>query len=125
MKKIATDFLYELLRIKSYEPVEKVRCANLIKSKLIDLKFEVEVFSEFGSPIVLAYLDTGADANILFYSHYDVKPEGNLKDWNTEPFVPVYNFNDHKIYARGVGDDKGQVLLPLWGLNLLLKLENQ
>ena len=116
MKKIATDFLYELLKIKSYDPVEKVRCANLIKSKLIELKFEVEVISEFGSPIVLAHLETGAESNILFYSHYDVKPEGNLKDWNTEPFTPFYNSNDNKIYARGAGDDKGQFFATIMGI---------
>lgn len=46
MKKIATNFLHKLLKIKSYEQIEKIYCTNLIKSKLIDLKFEVEIFPD-------------------------------------------------------------------------------
>ncbi len=78
MKRIATDFLDEMLRIKSYAPEEKQRCASVILDMLTSMGFQGEIVHGFGSPIVIAEYDSKADKNILFYSHYDVKPEGDL-----------------------------------------------
>lgn len=116
MKRIATDFLNEMLRIKSYVPEEKQRCASVILDMLTSMGFQGEIVHGFGSPIVIAEYDSKADKNILFYSHYDVKPEGDVVAWNTEPFVPVYDEVSNKIYARGTGDAKGQIFAVIYGI---------
>jgi acetylornithine deacetylase/succinyl-diaminopimelate desuccinylase-like protein len=73
-----------------------------------------------GHPIVVAkttpqmVADT-ADANrVLFYGHYDVQPPDPVGGWTTPPFEPTVR--DHKIFARGASDDKGQVMCFLEAL---------
>ena len=48
---------------------------------------------------------------ILVYGHYDVQPPDPLDKWQTEPFLPTVR--DGRLYARGVSDDKGPMLIPL------------
>ena len=124
MKMIATDFLNDLLRLKTYIIIEKQRCANIILNKLISMGFYGEVVYEFGSPIVIAEYDSKVEKNILFYSHYDVKPEGNVREWNTEPFMPTYDKENRKVYARGAGDDKGQIFAVICGIEEALRNSN-
>ena len=118
MERIDYGFLDQLLKIKSYTLFEKQRCALIIAEKLKQMNFKVEEFSHNGVPIILGHLDTGAERNILFYLHYDVKPEGNLKKWNTNPFIPYYDYEKKKIYARGAGDNKGQIFSVLTGIEM-------
>lgn len=120
-RKIIIEFLKKMLAIKSYEPSEKIKCANLIAEKLRSLNFDVEVISGFESPIVVGYLNTGSQTDILFYSHYDVKPEGDRQNWNTDPFVPYFDNIDNKVYARGAGDDKGQIFAVILGIESVFK----
>ncbi len=48
---------------------------------------------------------------ILVYGHYDVQPPDPLDKWQTEPFLPTVR--EGRLYARGVSDDKGPMLIPL------------
>ena len=48
---------------------------------------------------------------ILVYGHYDVQPPDPLDKWQTEPFQPTVR--EGRLYARGVSDDKGPMLIPL------------
>lgn len=116
MKRIVTDFLDELLMIRSYQPGEKQRCAKVLMDKLINMGFKGEIVKDYGSPIVFATYDARAKKNILFYTHYDVKPEGDISVWNSDPFVPVYDNKVGKVFARGAGDDKGQIFAVLCGI---------
>jgi acetylornithine deacetylase/succinyl-diaminopimelate desuccinylase-like protein len=45
---------------------------------------------------------------LLFYGHYDVQPAPLEQGWRSEPFKALVK--DGKIYARGVADDKGQLM---------------
>lgn len=121
MEKTAISFFDQLLRIKSYNSAGKMKCAELITHKLENIGFNVENYFCNGAPIIFGYLDIGASSDILFYSHYDVKPEGNLGEWNTEPFTPFYDCHEKKIYARGAGDDKGQVFATIMGIESAIK----
>jgi acetylornithine deacetylase/succinyl-diaminopimelate desuccinylase-like protein len=47
----------------------------------------------------------------LVYGHYDVQPPDPLDKWVTPPFEPTVR-ND-RLYARGVSDDKGPLLIPI------------
>lgn len=64
-------------------------------------------------PIVTAeWLHAGPEApTVLVYCHYDVQPTDPLDEWIHPPFEPQHE-ND-RVYARGVGDDKGQLFMHL------------
>jgi acetylornithine deacetylase/succinyl-diaminopimelate desuccinylase-like protein len=64
-------------------------------------------------PIVTAdWLHAGPDRpTVLVYCHYDVQPPDPLDEWVRPPFEPRYE-NDI-VYARGSGDDKGQLFMHL------------
>jgi succinyl-diaminopimelate desuccinylase len=50
---------------------------------------------------------------VVVYGHYDVQPAG--PGWSTAPFAPV--IRDGVLYARGAGDDKGQLFAHLCALD--------
>ncbi|PLS16238.1 acetylornithine deacetylase [Bacillus sp. M6-12] len=59
---------------------------------------------------------TGGGKSIILNSHIDVVPEGNLKDWDNDPFSGIVK--DGKVYGRGATDMKGGTV------SLLLALES-
>jgi len=72
---------------------------------------EVKVYSEYRNPVVYAFFKGHSDKTLLFYNHYDVQPEDPLDEWETDPFEPTYKNN--KVYARGICDDKGEIISRL------------
>jgi acetylornithine deacetylase/succinyl-diaminopimelate desuccinylase-like protein len=64
-------------------------------------------------PIVTGeWLEAGDEApTVLVYCHYDVQPPDPLDEWVRPPFQPRHA--DGRIYARGAGDDKGQLFMHL------------
>jgi acetylornithine deacetylase/succinyl-diaminopimelate desuccinylase-like protein len=48
---------------------------------------------------------------IIVYGHYDVQPPDPLDRWHTGPWTPT--LRDGRLYARGVSDDKGPMLIPI------------
>jgi acetylornithine deacetylase/succinyl-diaminopimelate desuccinylase-like protein len=72
----------------------------------------VEVLETGGHPTIFAESQQVAGRpTILVYGHYDVQPPDPLDKWRTPPFEP--NERDGRLYARGVSDDKGPVLIPI------------
>lgn len=78
------------------------------------LSAKVKIFHTAGSPTLLAKISGQRKNNILFYGHYDVMDPGNLHDWQTDPFT-LTEMHD-RLYGRGVGDNKGQLLGQILGL---------
>src|SRR6187397_3037893 len=72
-------------------------------------------------PIVTGeWMKAGADApTVLVYCHYDVQPTDPLDEWIRPPFEPRYE--DDIVYARGSGDDKGQLFMHLKAAEAWLK----
>jgi len=65
-----------------------------------------------GHPIVTSnWLHAPGAPTILVYGHYDVQPPDPLEKWKSPPFEP--EVRDQRLYARGVSDDKGPMLIPL------------
>ena len=50
---------------------------------------------------------------LVIYGHYDVQPAG--PGWSSDPFTPVVRAG--VLYARGAGDDKGQLFAHLCALD--------
>ena len=74
--------------------------------------FTVRIMPTAGNPVVYAeWLGTPGRPTVLVYGHYDVQPPDPLEKWQSPPWVPTVR--DGRLYARGVSDDKGPMLIPI------------
>ncbi|MGV8856819.1 MAG: M20/M25/M40 family metallo-hydrolase [Devosia sp.] len=81
--------------------------SELLVKMLGNLGMQVEAVQTAGHPFVLArYTVDPAKPTVLLYGHYDVQPPDPLDLWDSPPFEPT--IRNGRIYARGVGDNKGQ-----------------
>jgi acetylornithine deacetylase/succinyl-diaminopimelate desuccinylase-like protein len=65
-----------------------------------------------GNPVVYGeWLGAPGKLTVLVYGHYDVQPPDPLDKWHNPPFTPT--LRDGRLYARGVSDDKGPMLIPI------------
>jgi acetylornithine deacetylase/succinyl-diaminopimelate desuccinylase-like protein len=111
--------LDDFLRIESVsaDPArndEVRRTAQWIVDELTRIGVEHAQMTETSAhPIVTAdWLHAGPDApTVLVYCHYDVQPPEPLDEWVRPPFEPRHE--DDRVYARGAGDDKGQLFMHL------------
>ena len=70
---------------------------------------EVKQWHELGgNPVLYAEFAGNSEQTVLFYNHYDVQPPDPLDEWESDPFEPTER--NGKIYARGVADDKGELI---------------
>ena len=74
--------------------------------------FTVQIMPTGGHPVVYAeWLGAPGARTVLVYGHYDVQPPDPLDKWHSPPFTPT--LRDGRLYARGVSDDKGPMLIPI------------
>ena len=74
--------------------------------------FDVRLVETPGNPVVYAeWLGAPGAPTILVYGHYDVQPPDPLDKWLSPPFEPT--IRDGRIFARGISDDKGPMLIPI------------
>ena len=89
--------------------------AALVKGRLEQLGAIVQQIPTGGAPIVYAELG-GGPHTLLIYNHYDVQPPDPIDLWTTPPFEP--SVRDGKLYARGISDDKGDLLCRIHGIEM-------
>lgn len=105
------DTLFTLLRQPSIsaQNIGVGECAELLAGMVKEAGMETKVLETEGHPIVFAEKIISPDAfTVLFYGHYDVQPPEPLDAWQSAPFSP--EVREGKIFARGAGDNKGQLL---------------
>ena len=73
---------------------------------------------EGGAPVVYGEVKGKSPRALLFYNHYDVQPPEPLEEWESEPFGAV--IRDDKIYARGVADNKGNLMARICAVDAML-----
>jgi len=108
--------LFELLRIPSISADSAFsgdvrKCAETVADFLKTAGADNVILEETaGYPIVYGekIIDTNLPT-VLIYGHYDVQPSVPDELWDTPPFEPT--IKNHKIYARGACDDKGQMFM--------------
>ncbi len=87
--------------------------AQWLAAKLTDAgPFTVRTMPTPGASVVYAeWLGAANAPTVLIYGHYDVQPEDPVEQWVSPPFIPT--LRDGRLYARGVSDDKGPLLIPI------------
>lgn len=75
------------------------------------IKEKVEFIETSGYPVAYSHIKADSPYTISFYNHYDVQPEDPIELWNTPPFEATEK--DGKIYARGIADNKGNLIARL------------
>lgn len=96
-------------------------CANLLEGLMIEAGIDTQQYETAGDPVVYGeVLNPDNDVTVLFYGHYDVQPPEPLELWESEPFEPT--IRDGKIYGRGTGDNKGQLIAHVLAVKTLLEL---
>ena len=91
------------------------RCAEWVARKLEDAGADARIRDTDGHPVVYAEVGEGP-RTLLSYGHYDVQPPEPLELWESDPFEPAVR--DGSLFARGVADDKGDVLARIQALRL-------
>jgi acetylornithine deacetylase/succinyl-diaminopimelate desuccinylase-like protein len=86
-------------------------CADLVAQILREHGLQVRKFTTPGNPVVVGHADGASPRTLLFYNHYDVQPPEPLELWTSPPFQPT--IRDGALYARGVADDKGELVARL------------
>jgi acetylornithine deacetylase/succinyl-diaminopimelate desuccinylase-like protein len=74
--------------------------------------FSVRTIPTSRNPVIYGeWLGAPGKLTALVYGHYDVQPADPVEKWHTPPFTPTAR--DGRLYARGVSDDKGPMLIPI------------
>ncbi len=99
--------------------------AEFLSEMLRRRGFDVRVLpkQDKGNPVVYAERPGKSPKTILLYNHYDVQPPEPLDLWSTPPFEMTRRGD--KLYARGVSDDKGQIVSRLAALDALLAVNGE
>lgn len=121
------NFLDDLVSFLKFESVSAEGsesdcrpCAQWLTTLLKRIGFDnVCLLEGAAHPCVYAEKLISPDApTVMIYGHYDVQPADPLDEWKTPPFDP--RIIDGYIYARGAGDNKGQVMTWLRGLDAVI-----
>lgn len=115
--------LFVLLRQRSISAQNDgiTECAELLKTMMEEIGINTKILKTNGHPVVYGEkLNDKNNFTVLFYGHYDVQPPEPMNEWLSDPFSPT--IRDGRIYARGAGDNKGQLMATLLGLKTYLDL---
>jgi len=108
----------------SAQDIGVAEVAQLVERMLTEVGLETRLIPTAGYPMVLGRWDKAPGApTVLLYGHYDVQPPDPLEAWISPPFEPT--IRDGRIYARGVGDNKGQHLAQILAIESHLAAHNR
>lgn len=96
----------------------------LVRARLERLGAKVQMLEveAGGPPVVYGEIGEGP-RTLLSYNHYDVQPPDPLDLWQTPPFEPTVR--DGKLYARGVADDKGDLMARIHAVEAYLAVHGR
>jgi acetylornithine deacetylase/succinyl-diaminopimelate desuccinylase-like protein len=111
--------LFTLIRQKSISTTNEgiIECAELLKMMMKEIGIDTQILQTDGHPVVYGeMIKDPSYFTLLIYGHYDVQPPDPLEDWISPPFEPT--IRDNRIYGRGAGDNKGQLMAQLLGVKV-------
>ena len=126
IEKHSRRFIDELKELCSFpsisnhgkEAIEPAR--DWIADRLSRFTDRVETLDAGGMPALYAEVPGAGRRKLLLYQHYDVQPVDPIDLWDSPPFEPVEK--DGRIIARGVADDKSDVMARIHALETLKAL---
>lgn len=86
--------------------------AAIVAADLRELGAETVLVATGGYPVAVGRLNGDSPRRVMIYNHYDVQPPEPLEEWRTPPFEAA--IQDGVLYARGVADNKGNVVARMW-----------
>ncbi len=97
-------------------PDDLAATAAWVEDKLGSLGAETRRLTYEGAPDALLCEIGEGERRILVYDHYDVQPVDPVELWTSDPFSP--EIRDGAIYARGVADNKGDLVARIAALEV-------
>ncbi len=97
--------------------------AELLQRSLQEAGLQVEVAPTAGYPVVLGRLAGSGPKTLMFYNHYDVQPPEPLQLWESPPFAA--EVREGHLYARGVADNKGNLVARLAAVEAWLAVRGE
>jgi acetylornithine deacetylase/succinyl-diaminopimelate desuccinylase-like protein len=95
--------------------------AEILVNMLTELGLETTTIPTAGHPMVIGRWEKApGKPTVILYGHYDVQPPDPLEAWDSPPFEPT--IRDGRIYARGIGDNKGQHFAQILAVESHLKI---
>lgn len=115
------DALKAYLRIPSVAAEKRGigEAVEFLKKLFVHAGFDVTTERAGGNPVIVARGGAGP-RSILFYNHYDVQPADPVGEWRSPPFEPTER--DGKLFARGVADNKANLIVRIAAVKALAKL---
>lgn len=92
--------------------------AALVEELLSGIGATTRQIPTAGYPVVYGEIGDGAPV-LSFYDHYDVQPADLLDLWESPPFEP--DIRDGTFYARGVADNKGNIIARLAAVDAFVR----
>ena len=116
-------FLQAIIQQRSDNPPGDCRKAvEVVAEKLSEASVDFEIlFNQEHQPNLIASLgDADSErSQLMYHSHIDTVPPGELDRWSVDPFGGEINAG--LIYGRGAGDDKGSVAAQVMALVALAR----
>ena len=100
------------------EAVQPAR--DWLANRLAKFTDRVETLEAGGMPALYAEVPGGGRRKLLLYEHYDVQPVDPIDLWHSPPFEPAER--EGRIFARGVADDKADVMARIHAVETLKQL---
>ena len=123
------EFLQQLNKFVSFKSIstdktflpEIKKTVEWLKETLEGGGFEVEILTgQTCNPVVFAtYSKLKGAKTVMVYGHYDVQPASIKDGWDADPFTLTEK--NGKLLARGVVDNKGQILIHIHTVLNLIK----
>jgi acetylornithine deacetylase/succinyl-diaminopimelate desuccinylase-like protein len=95
--------------------------SEILVGMLTELGLETQTIETAGHPMVIGRWEKAqGKPTVILYGHYDVQPPDPLEEWISPPFEPT--IRDGRIFARGIGDNKGQHFAQILAVESHLKV---
>ncbi len=95
--------------------------SEILVQMLTEIGLETQMVPTANHPMVLGRWEKApGKPTVILYGHYDVQPPDPLEAWVSPPFEPT--IRDGRIYARGIGDNKGQHFAQILAIESHLKV---
>lgn len=124
-KEIYLDWLEKICRQPSIaaQNIGMTETAQIVEDLARGIGASVRQVQTSGFPVVYGEIGGTGQRTLMFYDHYDVQPADPLELWESDPFEP--DIRNGTFYARGVSDNKGNLVARLAAVDAYLRARGE